>query len=131
MVKSLIPPTTESAAMKKMRYTSGNKTVFSQWGEEFSLNILLQKQHCISTEKSSTGYSCAAQQWCGITSGPASTSRSKLTHTLVTGVFRLKNVNNLMALIMTIQQIITELSRAALETGKILNIKKRFLNRRY
>jgi len=29
-----------------------------------------------------------------------------------------------MALIMTIQQIINELSRAALETGKILKIKK-------
>jgi len=98
--------------------------VFSQWGGEFSPDIRLQKHHCISTEKSSTGYSCAAQQWGGITSGPASRSRSKLTHTLVTGGFRLKNYNNLMALIMTIQQIINELSRAALETGKILKIKK-------
>jgi hypothetical protein len=114
MVKSLIPPTTESAAMwKRRRYTSSNKTIFSQWGEDSSTDIRLQKHHCVSTEKFSTGNSCAAQQRGGITPGPASTSRSKLIHTLVTGSFRLKNDNNLMTLIMKIQQIITELSRAA------------------
>jgi hypothetical protein len=108
-----------------------DKTIFSQWGEDSSPDIRLQKHHYISTDKSSTSYSCAAQQRGGITPGPASTSRSKLTHTLVTGGFRLKSDNNLIALIMTIQKITTELSRAAQETGKIFNIKKRFLNRRY
>jgi len=98
--------------------------MFSQYGEDSSPDIRLQKHHCASTEKSSTGYSCADQKRGGITPGPASTSKSKLTHTLVTGGFLFKNDNNIMALIMTIQQIITELSRAALETGKIFNITK-------